>query len=238
MPAARAFISHISDDRETGARLKSVLTRDFLGLLDIFLSSDTQSVAAGEEWLDSVETALQESAMLMVLCSPHSINRPWIHFEAGAAWMRKIPIIPICHAGLLVRELRTPLSLRQGISLDDPHGLERLYSRIADVLGCHRPAASFAAIARELTAGIATVPREDSQAVEQLNADRAIRQRLEQALNHPEFTWRSLESVAAEAGISEEHAADLLRADDRVRFSVGRSRKRIVGWTSRVGTPR
>jgi hypothetical protein len=85
------FVSHISEDKQTAGRLKNVLTRDFPGLLDVFLSSDTQSIAAGEEWLQSIEQALRDSAMLLVLCSPDSIRRPWINFEAGAAWMRKIP---------------------------------------------------------------------------------------------------------------------------------------------------
>jgi len=152
--------------------------------------------------------------------------------------MRKIPVIPICHAGLEVRDLPMPLSLRQGIAIDDPPGLERLYSRIAAVLSCSRPATSFDALAGELTGSTGGEQGRNHQALEQLDADRAIRHRLEQALNHPDYKWRSIESVAAEAGISEERAADLLRADDRVRFSVGKSGKRIVGWTSRIGTHR
>src|SRR5690348_2355735 len=127
MPNARAFISHISEDKEPAGRIKVALKRDFLGLLDIFLSSDTQSIAAGEEWLKSIEQALRDSALLLVLCSPESIRRPWINFEAGAAWMRGIPLIPICHAGFEVRDLPMPLSLRQGIGISDPKGLERLY---------------------------------------------------------------------------------------------------------------
>jgi hypothetical protein len=238
MPTVRAFISHISEDKETGGRLKQALARDFLGLLDVFLSSDTQSIAAGEEWLDSIEKALQESAILMVLCSPESIRKPWINFEAGAAWMRKIPIVPICHAGLEVRDLPMPLSLRQGIAIDDPPGLERLYERIAKVLSCNRPAASFATLAGELTGSAGARSGQSHQALEQLDADRAIRHRLEQALNHPDYKWRSIASVAAEAGLSEEGVADLLRADDRVRFSIGKSGNRIVGWTSRIGAHR
>jgi hypothetical protein len=72
----RAFISHISEDKKLGGRIKTALTRDFLGLLDVFLSSDTQSIAAGEEWLESIEQALRESALFMVLCSPEAIRRP------------------------------------------------------------------------------------------------------------------------------------------------------------------
>ena len=234
---ARAFISHISEDKETAGRIKDALTRDFLGLIDIFLSSDTQSIAAGEAWLASIEQALRESAVLMVLCSPESVRRPWINFEAGAAWMRSIPLIPICHAGLQPRDLPMPLSLRQGIAINDREGLQRLYGRIADVLSCHRPAVDFGSIAIELS-GNAVAQQPHRPALSELGADRAIRQRLEQALNHPEYEWRSLESVAIEAGISEEQAGDFLRSDERVRFSIGKSGNRIVGLVSRVGAYR
>jgi hypothetical protein len=51
----RLFISHIAEEREIAERLKTSLTRDFLGMLDVFVSSDTESIAAGEEWLKSIE---------------------------------------------------------------------------------------------------------------------------------------------------------------------------------------
>lgn len=68
--ASRAFISHVSEEAEVAAGLKTALARDFLGLLDVFVSSDAESIAAGEEWLRSIERALKESAMLIVLCAP------------------------------------------------------------------------------------------------------------------------------------------------------------------------
>src|ERR1700722_15407363 len=97
----RLFISHISEERSIAEQLKTALVRDFLGLLDVFVSSDTESIAAGAEWLRSIEKALHDCAVFVVLCSPESVRRPWINFEAGAAWMRDIPLIPVCHAGLL-----------------------------------------------------------------------------------------------------------------------------------------
>ena len=97
----RAFVSHVSEEAHVAARLKTALGRDFLGLLDVFVSSDAESIAAGEEWLRSIESALQEASLLVVLCSPASIVRPWINFEAGAAWMRQIPLVPLCHGGLV-----------------------------------------------------------------------------------------------------------------------------------------
>src|SRR5687768_10966759 len=113
--AKRAFISHISEESLVASKLKAALTRDFLQMLDVFVSSDGESISAGDEWLKSIDEALQESAVMLILCSPSSIRRPWINFEAGAAWMRKIPLIPLCHAGLTPGDLPAPLSFRHGL---------------------------------------------------------------------------------------------------------------------------
>jgi TIR domain len=145
------FISHISEEAEAAARVKTALERDFLGLVEIFVSSDTESIAAGEQWLTSIEAALREASMLVILCSPKSVARPWINFEAGAAWVRQIPLIPVCHAGLAPRDLPMPLSLRQGVALADPDGLRRLYTRVAQALACRIPVCRFEELARELS---------------------------------------------------------------------------------------
>ena len=145
--------------------------------------------------------------------------------------MRGIPLVPLCHAGLTPGDLPMPLSLRQGAELDAPDGLRRLYARIADVLKCEVPARSFEELVREIVrskspgAGRAT----------KLTRERAIRKRLKDALLNHRFSWRTIERVAYDAAISEDLAADLLRADPQVRFSKAKSGNVIVGLRSRVG---
>jgi hypothetical protein len=229
----RAFVSHISEEASVAARLREALNRDFLGLLDVFVSSDGESIAAGEQWLASIEKALRDAAVMLILCSPTSIRRPWINFEAGAAWMRKIPLIPLCHAGLTPRDLMMPLSMRQGLSLDQAEDLRRLYSRIAGILSCREPARSFLDLVNEISG--APYHPENKVALNEVERDRAIRDRLRESLEHKRFRWRSLKETAVTAGISEEAAADLLRADPEVRFSKGKTGNIIVGLRSRVG---
>lgn len=142
-----AFVSHISEEAVVAEALKTALIEDFLGLLDVFVSSDTTSISAGEEWLRTIEKSLAASSIMIVLCSPSSVARPWINFEAGAAWMRGIPLIPICHGGLAPRNLPVPLSLRQGLSLSDVNCLSRLYSRVAAIAGCREPNRDFSKLA-------------------------------------------------------------------------------------------
>lgn len=57
-----------------------------------------------------MNTALNLASVHVILCSPESVARPWIQFEAGAAQIRGIPIIPICHSGLTPAQLPVPLS--------------------------------------------------------------------------------------------------------------------------------
>ena len=210
--------------------------RDFLGMLETFVSSDTQSIHAGDEWLVSVRKALEQCAMLVVLCSPDSVHRPWINFEAGAAWMRDIPIVPVCHSGLHVRDLLVPLSLRQAIALDNAKGLEQLYSTAAKIVGCRVPGRDFSALARDLAGGLPIkVLRSSPQIVD---SERALRDRLLEALSHPDVTWRSLHALASELLTTEERVSDLLLTDRTVRFSTGKSGQAIVGLKSRVGETR
>lgn len=230
----RLFISHISEESAVAELVKSVLGRDFLSLFEVFVSSDTESIAAGEEWLRSIERALRDCAIFVILCSPESIRRPWINFETGAAWMRDIPIVPVCHAGLLPRDLRMPLSLKQGIALNDADGLRRFYTRIARELECDSPSRDFSQLALELTRASLEATTSE-QAIKELDADRDARRRLAEALSGPKYKWRTLQRVAIEAAISEERAADLLRSDANIRFSKGKSQKMIVGLRSRVG---
>lgn len=227
------FISHITEDSAVAARLKLRMTEDFLGQLTVFLSSDTESIAAGEEWLSSVSEALRNSSILIVLCTPASITRPWVNFEAGAAWMREIPVVPACFGGLRPRDLAMPLSARQGLELNDAQGLRRLYSRIAQALGFQSPARDYDVLAADLIASAERTPVDADAAA--AGTDKAIRARLDEALSHPRYKWRSLDKVAAAAAIPADSAAAILQMDDRVRFSRGRSGKVIVGLRSRVG---
>jgi hypothetical protein len=63
-----------------------------------------------------------------------------------------------------------------------------------------------------------------------------VRARLEQALRHSQFKWRSIERLSAIAGASEAQVLTLLRSDPDVRLSVGKSGRQIAGLRSRVGS--
>ena len=150
MKKKRIFISHISSEAELAENLKQHLQKDFLGLLDIFVSSDRETIQAGRKWLEEVDKALKSADMQIVLCSKESVGRPWVNFEAGAVWLRGIPVIPLCHSGLGPNDLPVPLGMLEGIECGRPEGLEKLYDAIAAKLGLDVPDVDFHKMADEL----------------------------------------------------------------------------------------
>jgi hypothetical protein len=147
--------SRVHQSRQRGgASLAEILqrhiTKDFIALVEVFVSSDGASIAVGDHWLDGVVKALQSADIYTVLCSQHSIERRWINIEMGAALARSKPIIPICHTDLKAGQLQRPLEDNQAIEASDPEGLKRLYKRLADELGSAMPSIDFDALAAEV----------------------------------------------------------------------------------------
>ncbi|MCP3866843.1 MAG: DUF4921 family protein [Gammaproteobacteria bacterium] len=99
---------------------------------EIFVYSD--EFEAGHKWMGQLGKALKSADIELILCSPTSVARPWINFEAGAAWVLEIPTIPVCHSGLTVDALPIPLLLLNGIQASQQAGLRQLYTAIAKVL--------------------------------------------------------------------------------------------------------
>jgi TIR domain/PBS lyase HEAT-like repeat len=146
MPA-QVFISHTTLEKDLAIFLKDRIERDFLGLVSVFVSSDQASIEAGEPWLEALRRALKSANMEIILCSPNSITKPWVNFEAGAAWLQNIPVVPLCHSGLRPEALPMPLASLQGGESGDPLTYQRLYGGIAKLVPCSTPAIDMSALA-------------------------------------------------------------------------------------------
>jgi hypothetical protein len=145
------FISHISEEGSLAQLFKKALEESFLGLVDVFVSSDASSIGAGSNWLDRITDGLRTSEAMLIFCSPSSISRPWINFEAGAGWAREIEIVPMCHSGLRPVDLPVPLSLLQGIEAHDAAKIANIFKLIADKLGSNVPAFDAASLCAAVT---------------------------------------------------------------------------------------
>lgn len=110
--------------------LKQWIERTTSGQCDVFVSADVADNPAGGNWMAIIEERINESFLMIVVCSKFSLSRPWINFEAGAAWQRKIPILPVLHSGLTVDQVPRPISDFQGVSVDEPGLFKRLFEAI------------------------------------------------------------------------------------------------------------
>lgn len=134
------FLSHINEEAELAGLFKAEIESNFLGMVDVFVSSEDASISVGSKWLDRITDGLQAAEAMLLLCSPVSIGRPWINFEAGAGWARKIPVAPLCHSGLRPAGLPVPLNMLQAIEANSEAKLADLFKMIASKLNSNTPA--------------------------------------------------------------------------------------------------
>lgn len=137
------FISHISEERDLAIAFKELVESSFLGMLDVFVSSDEHSVSLGQKWLDNITQALKSCSIEIILCSPKSISRPWINFEAGAGWIRELPVIPLCHSGMEPDKLPLPLNLLQAAKVSEVSSLKLIFPVLAEAIDSKTPQVDF-----------------------------------------------------------------------------------------------
>lgn len=114
----KIFVSHIHEEAKIAKVLKEWIESTFSGTISVFVSSNIKNIPAGTKWFTEINNALRSSSIFIVLCSPSSLSRPWINFETGCAWIKQVPILPLCHSGITKNELPSPLSIFQGIDMD------------------------------------------------------------------------------------------------------------------------
>ncbi len=133
------FISHIHEHRHLGTAIKDEIATLLLNGVDFFVSSDRVSIVGGDRWLDQVEGALNTAAIVLVVCTPESVHRPWVNFEAGGAWMAKKRVVPLCCGGLSPSNLPQPLASRQAYNITIAEDLKDLVALIAREAGLNAP---------------------------------------------------------------------------------------------------
>jgi hypothetical protein len=131
----KVFVSHITEESPLAQVIKEWVETSFPGYLEVFVSSDIHDVPAGIKWRREIEAALEASQIFLVLCSPSSLPRPWINLETGCAWIKKIPIIPLCHSGQEKGLLPPRISEFQALLIDDPEFIDDLILSLSKALG-------------------------------------------------------------------------------------------------------
>jgi hypothetical protein len=133
------FISHIHENEAVAKKLKEFLTSIFSDEISVFISGDPENIAPGQDWFASIIDGIRQCDCMIILCSPDSVERKWIHFEAGAATILDRKIIPICFAGLNPGALPSPLNFirRQAIDSDDAEKLKQHFEILVREIGEH-----------------------------------------------------------------------------------------------------
>lgn len=132
---ADVFISHIHEESEQARALATYLL--YRMQVTSFLATSAWDLVGGEEWLARIRRELRGCRMALSLLSSQSILRPWIHFEAGAAWALKKPVVPCAYGGLFKGALPAPFSSMQAYQM--PEDLMSLEFAVAKHLGIAPP---------------------------------------------------------------------------------------------------
>ena len=129
------FISHITDEAPVADALKVYLRRCFGPTLKVFVSSDYNSIATGEEWHRAILGAIREASVFVVLLSRESVERRWINFESGFAWGAGVKMLPLTFRNFSPGEVGFPLSQLHMRTLVDELALESVVQVVADATG-------------------------------------------------------------------------------------------------------
>jgi hypothetical protein len=120
MPGHRycIFISHIHENESVAQKLKEFFKAQFGNEVDVFVSGDPQNIPAGQNWFATIIEGIRNCNTMIILCSPQSVERKWIYFDAGAAAILGRKIIPLCFGGLNPGMLPSPLDQIQKQAID------------------------------------------------------------------------------------------------------------------------
>lgn len=123
------FFSHSSQDSLTILPIKNRLSTITANVIDIFMSSDGQSIPFGHNWVHKIEEGLNSAQIMFVFVTPISVDSAWIYFEAGFAYSKNIEVIPV-GIGVNIGQLRAPLNLLQGFDITSVDSLDNFITII------------------------------------------------------------------------------------------------------------
>ncbi|CAM7501770.1 TPA: toll/interleukin-1 receptor domain-containing protein [Salmonella enterica] len=139
------FLSHITEEKELARIVKDAIEDEFSGFVRVFVSSDGETIKAGQNFLKVIEDGLVECIAAIYLISPVSVQRSWISFELGAVWVRnalsqrnngpEIPALPFCHSGMSFKELPQPICNLNAIEANLASKLEFAFRSLQSSVG-------------------------------------------------------------------------------------------------------
>lgn len=120
---ADIFISYWEGEGSIATAVRYFVSQSVPGAT--VFKADARSIRAGANWMDIIRRELKQSKVVLAILSEESIKRPWINFEAGAAWINKI-LIPLCYGRLEKGQMPAPYNQLQALQLRDERDNHRL----------------------------------------------------------------------------------------------------------------
>jgi hypothetical protein len=155
---AGVFISHITEEQEVAAKLKSGLRHAFGSKLNVFVSSDYMSIPGGDQWYSRIVESLKTVQVVLVLLSDQSVDRRWINFEAGIGVGADAQVIPLVIRGFGKSDVGPPLSQLQVRDLHDPKDVSALIHDIESRINIESRQVDAALLVEELEEIIRRIP--------------------------------------------------------------------------------
>ena len=128
------FFSHSSRDKRELSLLKRLFVEKTGGAIEVFLSSDGQSIPLGRNWIHRIEEALESAKLLVTFITGNSVGSSWVSFEAGFAYSKGVQVVPVGFLGLDVANVPPPIGLLQGFNITSADGLDNLIALVNDTL--------------------------------------------------------------------------------------------------------
>jgi hypothetical protein len=112
------FLSFAHNDEAVGLAIRTLLNTELnLDEDSVFMWSEQAQPRAGRDWMDEIRNALDVVKVYVAVFSAVGLHRPWVNFEAGAAWLRRIPMIPCCLGQVDKGNLPPPYSRFHAVNL-------------------------------------------------------------------------------------------------------------------------
>jgi hypothetical protein len=124
------FFSHSSRDADVVQRVQRFVAERTGRAVELFVSSDGQSIPGGQNWSARLHDALKGAQLMFVFVSPRSLDSRWIYFEAGYVYRAEIAVVPLGILGVALDRIPAPLNILQGFEIRSPDGLGNVIDRI------------------------------------------------------------------------------------------------------------
>lgn len=130
------FFSHSGRDKDMLLPIKDKISVATCNTLNIFMSSDGQSIPFGKNWLSQVENGLQTAKLMFVFITPASLESGWIYFETGYAYAKGIKVVPV-GINVSIGNLKPPINMLQGFDITSGESLNNLITIINREFSCN-----------------------------------------------------------------------------------------------------